>query len=257
MEHRKRLSHDELEAEATARLAVPKSPAALATVARLCRDFKLSDSDELGLKLLAPADLRKLLDGEASLRAQLRQATDASATVQRAIWKLDANVGVLLQQLLQSQEPSQAPPMKSTSSRSAKRPRQDLTLEWPESKEQLWMKANARLEQHSSSPQALRTLSALCRDFELGDEVELALRMLSPASVTEFIAALTDVRRKLFEVDDGPAVIMGLISDLEPEVSDLMARLREVESELDQSGDSAVTKASSKSSETAAKKSRV
>merc|ERR1712039_666044 len=85
--------------------------------------------------------------------------------------------------------------------------------------------AQARLSAPGAEANAA-TIDDLLAKYTLNEAVQLALRLLSAASFTELKAGLPDLEAKLGKVKDVNAIMMKVISMLDPDVERLVKALQ-------------------------------
>jgi len=193
-------------AEAERRLTAYRVPANIAAISKLKAELGFTDQAELALRMLAPTQLKELLAGAVDIRRKLQQTTDtADDLVMWLVSQLDPNVKDLVRKL------------------------QGIDTE-PEAKGSDPVQEAERRLSEFKSPDRVNSIASLKDTHSLSDEVELALRLLSPANFEELRAALPDLELKLAQVSDKDQLLLNLISELEPEASDLVKKLNQIDS---------------------------
>mmetsp|Transcript_78964 Transcript_78964/g.218533 ORF Transcript_78964/g.218533 Transcript_78964/m.218533 type:complete len:786 (+) Transcript_78964:93-2450(+) len=93
-------SSEDLVAEAQQRLQDNKSPLSTAAIKRLTHDHGLSDEVQLGLRLLAPPQLKELMAGGKELREKLERVNDKNQLMLSLVKMLDPDVDRLVHGLM-------------------------------------------------------------------------------------------------------------------------------------------------------------
>lgn len=88
--------------------------------------------------------------------------------------------------------------------------------------------AEARLKV-AKSPQQLEAIRGFRQRNALGDEVELALRMLQPANLLRFLQGVQGLQVQLGAARDKAALVMSRLSLLDPEVESLVRSLQHLD----------------------------
>jgi len=211
-------------AKAQARLRINKARSNFPAIARLKADCGLTDEVELALKLLMPEHLGEVLAGWADIKAKVRQRKDSGNFLISVVSQLDPSVEELVQGIiaLEAQSGSAGSDAQAV-----------------DGEEEVLAAARGRLQAPKGKAE-MAGIKRLTSRHGLGEEVELALRMLSTAHLKEILAGESQLTQKMAEVDDKGGLMLWLVSQLDPDVEALVKKIVEIDG---QSGQEAEQKA--------------
>lgn len=197
-------SPSEVVIRAQARLDENKGKVDVSAIQRLTVDCGLLDEVELALRMLSPDHLREVLAGWAEIKRKCAEKQDGGKFMLTVISQLDPEIDELMRALL------------------------DLDSVPEDQDFHVVQKARARLDvpQGKADLAAIRRLKSTCN---FGDEVELALQMLSTENLQEIFAGEADIKQKIAAVEDPGSFMMWLISQLDDEIPVLVQKLVEIE----------------------------
>uniref|UniRef100_A0A7S1LLK5 Uncharacterized protein n=1 Tax=Alexandrium catenella TaxID=2925 RepID=A0A7S1LLK5_ALECA len=218
-------SSADLVQHATERLEAYKSPSRTVQIKRLTQQHGLSDEVQLALRLLSPDHLKEILAGGEDLRQKLAEVSDKDGLMRSLISMLDPDVEALVSglQAMEGEEAADA----GAEDGGAQDAGAQSSLETL-SGDELLAEAQRRLEANKSATSAA-AIKKFARDHELGDEVQLALRMLDRANLEELLAGEADIQQKFAQVGDRDELMLSLVSALDADVVGLVKGLQALE----------------------------
>jgi len=176
----------------------------------------------LALKLLTPEHLREVLAGTPEIRSKALQLQDQGQFLLDVLAELDPQVPELVHGLLALDNGGEAPTSEVAPSGAQPEPAA------PGSDEEVVEAAQQRLAVPRTSME-LAAIKRLTGMYGLGQEVELALRMLSREHLKEILVAEKELAQKVAERGEAGQVMLFLISQLDPDVEALVRKLLEME----------------------------
>eukprot|EP00418_Pyrodinium_bahamense_P043310 CAMPEP_0179199986 /NCGR_PEP_ID=MMETSP0796-20121207/99505_1 /TAXON_ID=73915 /ORGANISM="Pyrodinium bahamense, Strain pbaha01" /LENGTH=825 /DNA_ID=CAMNT_0020904499 /DNA_START=72 /DNA_END=2546 /DNA_ORIENTATION=+ len=233
----------DLISQAEERLRRCKNTTNLQIIHRLKCMHSLSDEVELGLRMLEPTKLKELLR---AVHGKLAGAMDKNEVVHQLIAEFDAEVESLVRGLLEvnmqntSEAQDDAVPTDGAEhvlhEENTQGTREAQGVAVPtEDAEHALAEAKARLEGNKNKAD-IAAVQSFVEECGFGDSIELALRMLAPEHLQEILSGENEIILKLAGVDDPEKSMMWLISQLDPGVESLVARLLELDGQQMASG---------------------
>jgi len=214
---------EEVVRRAKARLAAPKSERDRAAIKRLKASCGFGDEVELALQMLPSHHLREIVAGEAELVEKVQQAEDIGSFMLWLISQLDGEVETLVNKLLEIEGRGAAEGSEEA----------DPGSTTPE----LLAEAQRRLQAHRT-PENDRLIKGFQQFLNLGDEVELALRMLAPAKLAKILVRKVSLRQELVAVEDKSQHILSIISKLDPDAEALVSHFMQADALAEDEGPS-------------------
>lgn len=203
---------------AKARLAAPKSERDRAAIKRLKASCGFGDEVELALQMLPSASLREIVAGEDDLVEKVQQAEDVGSFMLWLISQLDGEVETLVNKLLEIEGRGAAEGGEEAAPESTT----------PE----LLAEAERRLQAYRT-PRNDALIKGFQEFLSLGDEVELALRMLEPAKLAKILVRKVSLRQQLVAVEDKSQHILSIISQLDPDAEALVSHFMQADAAVE------------------------
>jgi len=217
-------------AEVERRVQKQKSTGNASVILRLKQKYKFDDAVDLALRMLDPADLKKV-SGDDDLEWKLAEVPDTSKFMISLIHQLDPEVGELTQKLLELDgggAPKPAPallkpkqpafppshPRVAASAKAAATPGDDVLV----------ASVEGRLN-GNKDPKCAALIQKVKQDHGLGDEVELALRLLPPTRVKSLLANRRELDSAMEGAPDKNEFMLDVISSVDSEVVETVQKL--------------------------------
>lgn len=215
--------------EATRRLERNKDVKARRGISDFVRQNGLADDIELGMRMLDSEMLAELMAGREDLEWKLAEVDDKSAFVLKLISKLDPDVEALVRNLKAEDcgpgaKGKGAAAQKGAAGAAAFAGKRS-SGQAADTGEKLLAEALGRVDAEKT-PLAKRSIERFVKEWEFGEEVQLALMLLKPIHLREFFAGEADVVQKLEGAADPAKLAVKIITMLDPRVPTLHAALQ-------------------------------
>jgi len=227
-------NHEDQLAKAKLRLRTNKTPATTAAIKQFEEDLGLSKEVLLTLRMLSPDMVSELEAGKEDIKERITEVSDKREFMLALIAQMDPEAHDLVLEVLRppgrgsaNKEPAGGAPGETTAAAGRTVEGGQETDEVPIaslSDEELLATAKERLRAYKT-PASDTAIGRLTRDHGFNEEVQVALRMLSPPMVREMMAGEKELVQRLNEVDDKQTFMLKLISKLDPDVHELVKRI--------------------------------